>query len=195
MFSGFFSSGWGRNLFCTRDDCTTQLQWWKSCQVCFSVIRQKVRNDWFRAPSERLLLGDWTSQRSYGTCSGGASNWTSFTEWVQQQHICTVCISFFELGNFQHHVWWSLCPRYMVEEGDTLAGIALRLPHISTKWKLCYHSLLLSDSTSRSRTWNRQTNCGPMRAFGLASLSEYHTLRWEQLCSSIQSMIFILHII
>merc|ERR1712013_429497 len=48
-----------------------------------------------RAPSERLLLGDWTSQRSYGTCSGGASNWTSFTE-------------------------------YMVEEGDTLAGIALR---------------------------------------------------------------------
>ena len=106
VFTGFlFFSGWGRNFFCTRDDCTTQLQWWKSCQVCFSEKRQKVRNDWFRAPSERLLLGDWTSQRSYGTCSGGASNWTSFTEWVQQpdrtcQHIQwiihTVCISFFE---------------------------------------------------------------------------------------------------
>ena len=126
---------------------------------------------------------------------GPATGQALLSECSSNIYVPTVCISFFELGNFQHHVWWSLCPRYMVEEGDTLAGIALRLPHISTKWKLCYHSLLLSDSTSRSRTWNRQTNCGPMRAFGLASLSEYHTLRWEQLCSSIQSMIFILHII
>ena len=42
VFSGFFSSGWGRNLVCTRDDCTTQLQWWKSCQVC-SVRKDKSK--------------------------------------------------------------------------------------------------------------------------------------------------------
>jgi len=60
-----------------------------------TVPRSYSDGNLVRAPSERLLLGDWTSQRSYGTCSGGASNWTSFTE-------------------------------YMVEEGDTLAGIALR---------------------------------------------------------------------
>jgi len=60
-----------------------------------TVPRSYSDGNLVRAPSERLLLGDWTSQRSYGTCSGAASNWTSFTE-------------------------------YVVEEGDTLAGIALR---------------------------------------------------------------------
>ena len=137
-----------------------------------------------------VVVGLATGQALLSECSSQIEPDNIFNELFIQ-----FALAFLIIANFQHHVWWSLCPRYMVEEGDTLAGIALRLPYISTKWKLCYHSLPLPDSTSRSRTWNRPTNCGPMRAFGLASLSEYHTLRWEQLCSSIQSMIFILHII
>jgi len=60
-----------------------------------TVPRSYSDGNLVRAPSERFLLGDWGGRRSYGTCSGGGSNWTSFTD-------------------------------YTVEEGDTLAGLALR---------------------------------------------------------------------
>lgn len=59
-----------------------------------TVPRSYSDGNLVRAPSERLLLGGWTGQ-SYGTCSGGANTWTSFTS-------------------------------HTVEEGDTLAGLALR---------------------------------------------------------------------
>lgn len=60
-----------------------------------TVPRSYSDGNLVRAPSERFLLGDWGGRRSYGTCSGGGNNWTSFTE-------------------------------YIVEEGDTLAGLSLR---------------------------------------------------------------------
>lgn len=66
-----------------------------------------------RAPSERLLLGDWTGQKSYGTCSGGASPWTSFTN-------------------------------YTVEEGDTLAGVALR------------HNITIQDLKLANKLWTNE---------------------------------------
>ena len=148
--------GWRWDFFCTRNDCAAQLQWWKPSQVGF--MRGKLETDIVarRAPSERLLLGDWTSQRSYGTCTGAASNWTSFTEWVliggSVDEPMTSII--FCTGDGSDLLW---C-RYVVEEGDTLAGIALR--YLASKsdeehhmvWLVLKFSFLpLPGSTSQSK--------------------------------------------
>ena len=96
--------------------------------------------------------------------------------YANRKGIFTYLVCFIEnVKNYWPDVF---CPRYVVEEGDTLAGIALRY--------IVYHGGKMGvglicappGSTLRSRIWSKPTSFGPTRAFGLANLSEFPTLRW-----------------
>jgi len=97
-----------------------------------------------RAPSERLLLGDWGERRSYGTCSGGGSNWTSFSSYTVEEGDTLAGLSLRFNITIQD---LKLANKIWTNEG-LWPGKALRIPHIEAKET----SLDLSGSSAASET-------------------------------------------